>query len=205
MAVLFDETFPHNYAATERDFDAAGFLEERKLVKLGEASAGLFFYPPEIESEIDNVGHVAVRVAPVGGQEWTGVFACGFDSNKVASGLYSHPDPERMCLVAAGYGYIVVARDPRLYERVIAQPVVSVHPAGEAGLLLFVDFTNISAYGRDGIAWRSERLTWEGLRVTEVAATSVHGYGWDMPKDKEVEFTVDLKTGQHVGGAAPGK
>jgi hypothetical protein len=204
MPVLFDKSFPHNYAAAEQDFDAAGFLAQPKLVKLGKKSSGLFFFPPEIEDEIDSVAHAAVRVTPSGTPPWTGVFACGFDSNKVASGTYSHPDPDRLCVVAGGYGYIMIVRDPELYERVIAQPVVSVHPAREARLLLFVDFTNISAYGPEGIAWRTERLTWEGLRITDVSATAVHGYGWDMPRDKEVEFTVNLKTGEHAGGAAPG-
>lgn len=204
MPVLFDKTFPHHYAAAEHEFDAPAFVRDRGLVKLGAAS-GPRFYPPEIEIEIEDVAHVAVRVEPAGGEAWTGVFACGFDSAKVASGLYSHPDPKRMCVVAAGYGYIVDTREPRLYERVIAQPVVSVHAAREAELLLFTDFTNISAYGREGITWRTERLTWEGLRITEVTAATVRGYGWDMPKDREVEFAVDLKSGQHVGGAAPGR
>jgi hypothetical protein len=205
MPVLFDKTFPHNYSAAEHDFDVAAFVEKRKLVTLAPNTSRQFFFPPEITGEIENVAHVAVRVVANGNSPWTGVFACGFDSNKVTSGLYSHPDPDRLCVVAAGYGYIMIVRDPELYERVIAQPVVSVHPAREAGLLLFVDFTNISAYGPEGIVWRTDRLTWDGIRVTEVTPASVHGYGWDMPKDKEVEFTVDLKTGQHVGGAAPGR
>jgi hypothetical protein len=205
MPVFFDRTFPHHYSAAEHDFDAAAFVAQPQLVKLGDRSSGLFFFPPDIEREIDNIAHVAVRVVPSGTAAWTGVFACGFDSNKVASGLYSHPDPDRLCVVAAGYAYIMIVRDPELYERVIAQPVVSVHPAREARLLLFVDFTNISAYGPEGIVWRTERLTWEGLRIADVSATALHGYGWDMPKDKEVEFTVDLRTGQHVGGAAPGR
>src|ERR1051326_1056274 len=178
MPVFFDRTFPHHYSAAEHDFDAAAFVAQPQLVKLGDRSSGLFFFPPDIEREIDNIAHVAVRVVPSGTAAWTGVFACGFDSNKVASGLYSHPDPDRLCVVAGGYGDIMIVRDPELYERVIAQPVVSVHPAAEAGLLLFVDFTHISAYGHEGIVWRSERLTWEGLRITGVSGTTVHGYGW---------------------------
>jgi hypothetical protein len=205
MPVLFDQTFPRNYTAAEHAFDVAAFVDKRGLVTLAPNASHQFFFPPEITSEIENVAHVAVRVTPKGTTPWTGVFACGFDSNKVASGLYSHPDPDRLCVVAGGYGYITIVRDPELYERVIAQPVVSVHPAREAGLLLFADFTNISAYGPEGVVWRTERLTWEGLRITDVSATSVRGYGWDMPKDREVEFTVDLRTGQHVGGAAPGR
>jgi hypothetical protein len=29
------------------------------------------------------------------------------------------------------------------------------------------------------------------------------GRGWDALADKEVPFTVDLKTGKHIGGARP--
>jgi len=50
MPVLFDRTFPHNYAAVEQDFDAAAFVAQPALVKLGDRSSGLFFFPPEIEA-----------------------------------------------------------------------------------------------------------------------------------------------------------
>jgi hypothetical protein len=29
---------------------------------------------------------------------------------------------------------------------------------------------------------------------------TLHGFGWNMPADKEVEFAIDLCTGAHTGG-----
>jgi len=46
----------------------------------------------------------------------------------------------------------------------------------------------------------SARLSWEGLRITEVRENTLHGTGWNLLTDKEVLFTLDLLTGQHQGG-----
>jgi len=76
--------------------------------------------------------------------------------------------------------------------------VVSQH-----SLLLFAGFTSITAVGSEGIAWTTERLTWEGLTITEIDGDKLLGHGWDAPADKEVPFEVDLNTGKHTGGARP--
>ena len=64
-------------------------------------------------------------------------------------------------------------------------------------------FTSITALGPAGIAWTTERLSWEGLRITEIGAQHLLGFGWDAIGDKEVAFSVDLETGKHSGGARP--
>jgi hypothetical protein len=56
------------------------------------------------------------------------------------------------------------------------------------------------AWGREGLAWKTGRLSWEGIRITGVEGGLLHGFGWSMPADKEFEFQVDLKTGSHIGG-----
>jgi hypothetical protein len=71
------------------------------------------------------------------------------------------------------------------------------------GLLLFVGFTSITAVDSSGIAWTTERLTWEGLTIKEINGDTLHGHGWDALADKEVPFEVNLKTGKHKGGANP--
>jgi hypothetical protein len=43
-------------------------------------------------------------------------------------------------------------------------------------------------------------LSWEGVRVTGVDGDELHGFGWNLQTDKEVEFAVDLRTGVHTGG-----
>jgi hypothetical protein len=81
--------------------------------------------------------------------------------------------------------------------------VVDLRVLSHQGLLLFAGFTSITALGNSGIAWTTDRLTWEGLTITAIDRGKLHGHGWDALADKEVPFTVDLKTGKHTGGARP--
>jgi len=67
-------------------------------------------------------------------------------------------------------------------------------------LLLFIGFHSLVAWGVDGLAWESARLSWEGLRITEIEGDTLRGFGWNLMTDKEVEFSLDLLTGQHQGG-----
>jgi hypothetical protein len=73
----------------------------------------------------------------------------------------------------------------------------------ERGLLVFADYLVLTAWGRNGKLWATERLSWDGLRITEVTADEVRGFGWEAPADREVAFVVDLATGRHRGGARP--
>ena len=81
--------------------------------------------------------------------------------------------------------------------------MVDMRVLSQQGLLLFVGFTSITAVGSSGIAWTTERLTWEGLTITDIDGDKLLGHGWDALADKEVPFEVDLKTGKHTGGARP--
>jgi hypothetical protein len=56
------------------------------------------------------------------------------------------------------------------------------------------------ASGQHGLAWQTERQSWEGLRITGIDGDTLRGFGWNLMTDKEVEFTVDLLTGRHQGG-----
>jgi hypothetical protein len=186
----FDFTFPHNYVVR--------MLEATPPIHPIEK---LYHYPVELE-EGDRSG-VYVRVTPRSGPSWVGFFALGFDSDQVVSALCSTPDPERFCLVVGGYAYVVKAADPAEWLRVEQRPVVDLRALPEQGVLLFAGFTSITAVGSSGIAWTTERLSWEGLTITEIDGDKLLGHGWDAPADKEVPFEVDLKTGKHTGGARP--
>jgi hypothetical protein len=70
-------------------------------------------------------------------------------------------------------------------------------------MMLYIGFTSITALGSSGILWTTERLTWEGLTITEIEGNRLLGHGWDALTDKEVPFEVDLQTGKHTGGARP--
>jgi hypothetical protein len=67
-------------------------------------------------------------------------------------------------------------------------------------LLLFSSFHSLLAWGREGKAWQTARLSWDGVRITEVRGDTLLGTGWEMSTDRELEFAVNLKTGEHRGG-----
>jgi hypothetical protein len=186
----FDFAFPHNYQV--------GMLEAAPPVHPIEK---LYHYPAELE-EGDRSG-AYLRVTPQHGPAWVGFFALGFDSDQVVNQVCSTPDPERFCLVVGGYAYLVKASDPADWLRVEQRPVVDLRVLPQHGLLLFAGFTSITAVGSSGIAWTTERLSWEGLTISEIEGDRLLGHGWNALADKDVPFEVDLKTGKHMGGARP--
>ncbi|HEX9255046.1 MAG TPA: hypothetical protein VF938_05850 [Candidatus Angelobacter sp.] len=186
----FDFTFPRNYEV--RILEAAPPVHPIEK---------LYHYPVELE-EGDRSG-AYVRVVPQSGPAWAGFFALGFDSDQVVNQVCSTPDPNSFCVVVGGYAYVVKAGNPAEWLRVEQSPVVDLRVLSQHGLLLFAGFTSITALDSSGIAWTTERLTWEGLTITEIDGDKLHGHGWDAMADKEVQFEVDLKTGKHIGGARP--
>ena len=186
----FDFTFPRNYEV--RVLEAAPPVHPIEK---------MYHYPVELE-EGDRSG-VYLRVVPQSGPAWAGFFALGFDSDQVVSEICSTPDPDSFCTVVGGYAYMVKADNPAQWTRVEQRPVVDLRVLSQQGLLLFAGFTTITAIGSSGIAWTTERLSWEGLSITDIKGDKLMGHGWDALADKEVPFEVDLKTGQHTGGARP--
>lgn len=183
--------FPHDYQVR--------VLESYSLINPVEK---LHQFPAQLE-EGDRAG-VYLRVTPQASNAWIGFFALGFDSEDVAGGVYSCPDPGSLCVVVGGYAYIVDVRDPQRWIQLDLRPVVQVNPVPELKLLLFVGFTNISGLGKSKHLWTTERLSWEGISIQSIQDTTLHGTGWDMLTDKEVPFEVDLLTGKSSGGAKPG-
>jgi hypothetical protein len=186
----FDFTFPRNYEI--RMLEAAPPIHPVEK---------LYHYPVELEEGDRNGAYL--RITPPSGPAWVGFFAQGFDSNQVVNEVCSTPDPESFCAVVGGYAYIVKAGNPAQWLRVEQRPVVDLRVLTQQGLLLFAGFTSITAMNRSGIAWTTERLTWEGLTITEIVGDTLRGKGWDALTDKEAPFEVDLRTGKHTGGAKP--
>jgi hypothetical protein len=65
-------------------------------------------------------------------------------------------------------------------------------------LLLFVGFHSIAAWGVDGLAWESSRVSSEGITLGAIEGDKLHGTGWDLMTDKEVAFALDLRNGETV-------
>ncbi len=176
----------------------AEVLKEAPLI----APARQYVWPMRIEGEEDALDRGALRlmVRPAEGGSYLVTCALGFRDPAMPTGVFGCPDAEEMCAVAGGYAYLARAAEPDRCTLLGLKPVVAVHAAMEAGLLLFVGFQRIVAWGRGEVAWTTERLSWEGVAVTSVEGLEARGLGWDLRGDVEVEFVVDLETGEFTGG-----
>ncbi|RKG57205.1 hypothetical protein D7X30_20935 [Corallococcus sp. AB011P] len=141
-----------------------------------------------------------VQVTPAGGAPWLGMFAFGNAKGAGVSSVLAMPDPEKLCVVSRGAGYLVTARDPSAWEAVQVMPVTDVRAVPSAGVVVFADFTEMVAYGAEGLRWRTKRLSWDGLKIIQVTERSIIGEYWDMRTEMMQTFEVDLATGAQKGG-----
>jgi len=157
-----------------------------------------YFYPgATTEGGQDGV---LVAVRPEHGRPWIGTFAFGRVAPKAPSSIFMTPDPQRICVVAKGAGYLVSVDDPTSWEIVRATPIIDVRPMKAREIIVFASFTDMVAYDRAGIRWRTKRLTWDNMRIMEVTDDLIRGEFWDIRSEEKGRFVVDLATGTHQGG-----
>ena len=152
-----------------------------------------FVYPREVE-EIER-GALEVLIRPDGAEPFLATCALGFRDQAVPTGLWSAPNPNEICAVSGGYAYLIDTTAPARFAMVEQRPVLEVRPALEAGLLLFVGHRSIVAWGRNGQAWLSAKLSDEGVAIDGVDGDILRGRGWEMVSDSEKPFALDLKKG----------
>jgi len=144
---------------------------------------------------------VLIQVEPKSYPAWIGTFAYGTLSPKGITKVFSMPDPNCLCVVARGQGYIVPAAEPTKYQDLAFHPILDVRIVPKQGLIVFANFTELLAYDASGIRWRTKRLAWDSLKITEVTDDIIRGEFWDIRSEQMSSFIVDLRTGDHQDGA----
>jgi hypothetical protein len=137
-------------------------------------------------------------VRPENTDPFLGTFALGFADPAAPTGLWSCPDPAWLCAVAGGYAYLVNTAEHERFEQIEYRPVLEVRALEEQQLLLFAGHHSLLAWGPQGKAWQTGRLSWEGIQITRIEGNELDGMGWDMLTDRDVPFTIDLRTGTHT-------
>jgi hypothetical protein len=170
---------------------SAEILREAPMI----APARQFVYPQFVAGEEDAMarGALLLMVRPEGAAVFLATCARGFADAKAPTGVFACPNADEMCAVAGGYAYIVNVREPARCVFLELRPVVEILSA--PGLLIFVGFHAVVAWGAAGLAWTTAKLSDEGLRVVSVEDGVLRGFGWKMMTDEEVAFAIDLKTG----------
>ena len=181
--------FPHNWQAE--------VLAARPAI----LPARHFVYPREAE-EVER-GALEVMVRPGdGAQPFLATCALGFRDPAAPTGLWSTPNPDELCAISGGYAYMIDTRAPERFTMISYRPVLQVLSGVAQGLMLFVGHHSILAWGARGQAWESAKLSDEGITIRGFANGQLHGLGWEMIADREMPFTLDLRTGRQAAGTA---
>ncbi len=184
-APTFNGVFPHRWTAE--------ILPARPLILPGRH----FTYPALVEEVERGALEILVRHER-DAQPFLATCALGFRDPAAPTGLWSTPDADTLCALSGGYAYLISALQPEHFTMLPLRPVLQVHSLVEQRLLLFFGHHTILAWGADGQAWHSDRLSWEGITLSRVDENQLHGFGWDLLSDKEVPFTLDLRTGNRI-------
>lgn len=174
-------------------------FEFRILTEIGSGDTRRMFFPGAVKSG----GHdgINVRIVPHEGEAWVGTFASGRFGNKAITGVFATPNPSKLCVVAGGQAYVVDVTNPKAHEEISLVPIIAVRSSEKYRLLIFANHTELLAIGDNGIAWRTERLSWDGLKLTAMDDENIRGVFWDIQSESERSFIVNLADGTHVGGA----
>jgi len=157
-----------------------------------------YIYPTEVEEVERGALEVQIKSSIQGAQTFLATCALGFRDQAVPTGIWACPRKEEICAVSGGYAYIIDTAAPENFTMIEMRPVLEVRVVVPQGLLLFIGHHAIHAWSADGLAWESEKVSDEGIKITDIAGGILHGKGWEMKTDKEVPFAVDLLTGVRV-------
>jgi len=188
MTPALHEDFPHTWTAQ--------ILTTPPLI----APARQFIYPLPVPGEEDTLarGAMLVQFKPATGGVFLATCALGFQAPTLPSGVYAIPNPNAALAVAGGYAYLLNTLAPETCLHLPLKPVTQL--LATPTLLLLTGFHHITAIDSTGLAWESDRLSWEGVQLGEVTGDILHGTGWNMRTDRDVAFELDLRTGRHTGG-----
>jgi len=143
---------------------------------------------------------ILARIFPADAEPWYALFKFGCPGGYTESnGAYSTPDPLMLCVVANGDACVVHTADPSNWTFVPSRPVVDVRPAIATQLLLFADFTDIVAFGSNGLSWTTEDLATDCFSIESIEGNVLRGRTDACTCHGIYEFTVDLATGKHTG------
>ena len=160
-----------------------------------------FVYPRAAEEVERGALEVMIRPGAADATPFLATCALGFRDPAVPTGIWSTPKPEEICAVAGGYAYLIDTTAPERFTMIAYRPVLAVRALVAGNLLLFVGNQSIVAWGADGQAWESGKLSDEGVTIVEVEGGLLRGTGWEIQSDREESFALELRNGTLVSKA----
>jgi hypothetical protein len=184
----------------EFDFPSAYQVEQLdRIDRSGGRRAYGFPDAVSVNPEQDVAAGPVVAVTPEAGDSWVGVFNGGGYGlpPPATSRLIAWPDARSFCVVYEGSAVVVRADNPQETYEIDTYPVTGTLVVPERRVVVFADFTNLTAYGGDGVVWRSPRLAVDDIRVEGIDGDALILSGFFGSHSER--FKVDLATGQTLG------
>ena len=141
---------------------------------------------------------VVIEFESVDGHRWVGNFQRGgttFDAVLTTFAI------DRPVIVAGGRAYLLDATS----RTVIAEFGDYVIWAVEwRDTIVLADELRFEALNRNGVVWRSERVSWDGMRDLSLDGSFVRGFAFSPIDNDYYRFVLDLETGSFTGGSYNG-
>jgi hypothetical protein len=154
------------------------------------------FGPEGTNPNVGLDGSPLCLISPAGRAPWMASFKFGYPSRLALSGIFSTPNPKKLCIVAGGCGYWVDVFQQTKSD-IKCFPIRQVHICEKPNLLVFVDCTRLAAYDANGLKWRSERLVLDDLFIVDrdMSVLTCEGLGLNAATATTVQLKIDLLSG----------
>lgn len=141
-----------------------------------------------------------VRFLPERSAPWVGNFQGGFGE---CQGVFAHPDGSHLIVVATGQAYVVDPESRSLLHHFGAD-IAAVVEVPELPALVFTNGLWFEGYGSSGVLWRSDRVSWDGLRSLSRSELTLQGEAYSPLDDAWHPFSLNLLSGRIEGGSYNG-
>jgi len=184
----------------KKDFDCNFQIELVDELPFGPHA---YCYPGAVEGAV--VDGVAVLITPTDAKigAWLGTFAKGHLSLRAGSQVGICPDKKSFYVISRGESYLVESRCPENWSQLSIQPVMGVVAIPNKNILLFYSADRILAWGENGLLWKTDSISFDGIKILNIDSTSVTVEVWDAPTRASVTAIVDLESGSTTGATGP--
>jgi hypothetical protein len=152
---------------------------------------------PEDQAPSDGL---LIRFQPHGGVTWLGLFRF-WDPVNSMSAIVSLPRPDQVCVIAGGRALVLDVNEKRELYVLPILPVTDVRQTLREGINIVAGLTSVAAIGANGVLWHTRRITWDDLQIDGIEDGRVFGTGLDPTMAQRVGFSIDLATGDAIGGS----
>jgi hypothetical protein len=151
---------------------------------------------PESRARFGREGFV-VEFNNEDGSSWVGNFP---SERSGACKIMWHPDGVHVLVFTEGTLWSV---DPiSKVAEALAGGCSTVWPLESGDLLIEQSCIYILRLGREGIAWQTSRISWDGFQNVRIESNKLVGESWSpFGDDVWIPFIVDIETGVHEGGS----